>query len=121
MDAPPVQYVTTSDGYSIAYSVNGEGIPLVLIPEPVSHIQLYWTADTYMRAWLEGLSEKFRLILYDGRGQGMSGRGLTAHHSLADELRDLEAVTEHLGLDGFVLLSRSHVAVQYQLVHRGRL
>src|SRR2546423_93580 len=28
MDAPPVQYVSTSDGYDIAYTVSGAGPPL---------------------------------------------------------------------------------------------
>jgi hypothetical protein len=27
MDAPPVHYVTTNDGYSIAYTICGEGHP----------------------------------------------------------------------------------------------
>jgi hypothetical protein len=32
MDAPPVQYVTTSDGYDIAYGVSGEGPLLIHVP-----------------------------------------------------------------------------------------
>ena len=40
MDAPPVQYVTTADGYSIAYSVCGEGQPFVVAPPTFHHLQL---------------------------------------------------------------------------------
>jgi pimeloyl-ACP methyl ester carboxylesterase/DNA-binding CsgD family transcriptional regulator len=121
MDVPPVQYVTTSDGYSIACSVSGAGTNLILMPEPVSHIQLYWTANTYVRPWLEGLSKHFRLILYDGRGQGMSTHDLPPDHSVMDELRDLEAVIEHMRLDTFVLVARSHAAVHYAVQHPDRV
>jgi DNA-binding NarL/FixJ family response regulator len=124
MDAPPVQYVTTSDGYSIAYALRGEGEPFVLMPPPFSHIQLYWTEHTWVRPWLEGLSARFRLIQYDGRGQGMSQRGLASSHTLADNLRDLEAVVDRLSLDQFVLMavsSTGHVAVEYAAAHPARL
>ena len=42
MNAPPVQYVTTSDGVSIAYGVAGEGIPLVRVPSMYGHFSLQW-------------------------------------------------------------------------------
>jgi pimeloyl-ACP methyl ester carboxylesterase/DNA-binding CsgD family transcriptional regulator len=124
MDAPPVQYVTTSDGYNIAYAVSGEGQPFVLMPPPFSHIQLYWTEHTWVRPWLEGLSARFRFIQYDGRGQGMSQRGLASSHRLTDNLRDLEAVVERLSLDQFVLMavsSTGHVAVAYAATHPARV
>jgi DNA-binding CsgD family transcriptional regulator/pimeloyl-ACP methyl ester carboxylesterase len=113
MDAPPVQYVTTSDGYNIAYCIAGEGTPLVIVPEPISHVQIYWTADTYMRPWLYGLADHYRLITYDSRGQGMSTRGLPPGHSVLDEVRDLEAVVRRSGIDRFVILTRSHAGVIY--------
>jgi pimeloyl-ACP methyl ester carboxylesterase/DNA-binding CsgD family transcriptional regulator len=121
MDAPPVQYVTTPDGFNIACSITGSGRPIVVLPEPISHIQIYWTANTYMRPWLEALSRQFRLVLYDGRGQGMSSHGLSSDHSLADELLDLEAVIDHFGLVKFVLLARSTLAVLYALKHPQRV
>jgi len=121
MEPPPVQYVRTSDGYDIAYAVSGDGPPLVVLPEQMSHIQNVWTWDTYMRPWLQGLAEHYRLIQHDGRGQGMSSRGLPEGHSLADEVRDLETVVDHLQLDNFVLLSRTHVGVLYALAHPRRV
>ena len=78
MVAPAVQYVTTADGYSIAYGVSGDGPPLVFLPLTFSHVQLFWSGDTNLRAWLVGLSERFRLVQYDGRGQGMSTRGASS-------------------------------------------
>jgi pimeloyl-ACP methyl ester carboxylesterase len=74
MDTPPVQYVTTSDGARIAFAVSGVGRDLVFLPTPFNHVQLYWTSDTFVRPWLSELAARFRLIQYDGRGQGMSSR-----------------------------------------------
>jgi len=122
MDAPPVQYVTTSDGYRIAYTVCGEGEPFVLMPEEASHVQLAWAA-TIQSKWLEGLKERFRLVCYDGRGQGMSQRGLKAF-SLADGLRDLVTVVDHLGLQRFILSGQrynGHVAIQYAVANPERI
>jgi len=119
MDAPPVQYVTTSDGYNIAYAVSGEGRPFVLMPQAFSHIQLFWTQDHYVRPWLEGLAARFRFIQYDGRGQGMSTRGLPANFTVADCRQDLVAVVESLRLHEFILMDATtgqcHVAVRYAI------
>ncbi len=112
-EAPPVQYATTRDGYNIAYSVSGAGRPLVLMPESVSHIQIYWTLVSYVRDWLHALTVGFQLVVYDDRGQGMSSRGLNADHSIEDDVCDLEAVIEKVGLERFILLSRSPAGVRY--------
>jgi pimeloyl-ACP methyl ester carboxylesterase/DNA-binding CsgD family transcriptional regulator len=112
-EAPPIQYVITSDGYNIAYSISGAGRPLVLMPESVSHIQTYWTLAGYTRDWLQALSARFQLVVYDDRGQGMSSRGLNADHSIEDDVCDLEAVIEKLGLERFILVSRSPAGVRY--------
>jgi DNA-binding CsgD family transcriptional regulator/pimeloyl-ACP methyl ester carboxylesterase len=124
MEAPPVQYVTTSDGYSIAYAVKGSGTPYVLLPLPISNIQLYWRAETFMLSWLEALSDRFRLIQYDGRGQGMSNRGLSAAGSPLDLERDLDAVVDRLQLKRFILHASTapgHTAIRYCVAHPERV
>jgi DNA-binding CsgD family transcriptional regulator/pimeloyl-ACP methyl ester carboxylesterase len=103
MNAPAVQYVTTSDGVSIAYSVAGEGRPLVLGPGPLNHLGWIWRRPL-TRAILERLTSHFRLVQYDGRGQGLSMRGLKDNLRLEDWLLDLEAVVEAAGLERFVLV-----------------
>ena len=117
MEAPPVQYVTTSDGYNIAYTVSGEGIPFVFMPWNVNHVQLGWGHP----GWLQGLAQGFRLVNYDSRGQGLSTRGLPDDLSAADLGRDLEAVIDRLNLDGFVLMAPSqssgYLAVHYVIDH----
>jgi DNA-binding NarL/FixJ family response regulator len=117
MDAPPVQYVTTSDGYSIAYSDHGEGRPVVIMPLPFNHLQ-------NISPLYEPLSHRFRLVRYDSRGQGMSSRGLRPDHRMDDFLIDLEAVIERTGFERFVLHSGavfSHVAVSYAAQHPDRV
>jgi DNA-binding CsgD family transcriptional regulator/pimeloyl-ACP methyl ester carboxylesterase len=124
MDAPPVQYVTTSDGYSIAYCVSGEGRPVVWMPHLFSHIEVYWTQSTFIRPWLEALASRFQLIQYDGRGQGMSSRGLKPGQSLLDHARDLDAVVDRIGLASFVLVATGwscHVAVRYAVDNPSRV
>ena len=119
MDAPAVQYVTTSDGYNIAYAVSGQGRPYVLMPGAFEHVQLAWQYPK-LQPWLEGLSARFQLIQFDERGAGMSTRGLKETHKGDDYLLDLEAVIEHLDPEPFILhasTTRSPCAVQYALDH----
>ena len=124
MNAPPVQYVTTSDGYSIAYAVSGEGRPVVWMPHLFSHLQIYWSQDTFIRPWLQALASRFQLVQYDARGQGMSGRGLKPDSSLMDQTRDLDAVVNRLELSRFVLMAvgwSCHVAVRYAVDNPSRV
>ena len=123
MDAPPVQYVTTSDGYNIAYTVCGQGRPYVFMPSLANHVQLGWHSAT-QSDWLQGLKDRFTLVCYDHRGQGMSTRGLPSDFVLSDFLRDLEAVVDHLGLKSFLLDGLrvlGHVAIQYAVAHPERI
>ena len=119
MDPPPVQYVTTSDGYNIAYTVCGEGPPYVYMPHLAHHVQLSWGVPE-RAAWLQALASKFTLICYDSRGQGLSTRGLPDDFSISDIVRDLEAVVQHLKLRDFVLdaqLFFGHVALRFASAH----
>ena len=123
MNAPPVQYVTTSDGYSIAYGMAGEGMPLVRVPSMYGHFSLQWNRgilDHEFRA----LSENFRTVLFDCRGQGSSTRELSEKTSLEDYVRDLELLVDRLGLGRFVLSAQSamgKIAVRYAVEHPDRV
>jgi DNA-binding CsgD family transcriptional regulator/pimeloyl-ACP methyl ester carboxylesterase len=121
MDAPPVHYVTTSDGYDIAYCISGEGVPLVFLPPAMSNVQLAWR---FYPDWLEGLASRFRFIQYDSRGEGMSTRGLPGDVSMADFGRDLETVADRLRLERFVVWGwgrRAHIAIHYAATHPDRV
>jgi pimeloyl-ACP methyl ester carboxylesterase/DNA-binding CsgD family transcriptional regulator len=124
MEPPVVRYTTTDDGYSLAYCEQGDGEPLVFLPLGLNHIQLAWEHDGRISAWLEQLSESFRLIQYDHRGQGMSRRGLKRTHVMADYERDLEAVLDRLGLSSVVLLGyfySGHTAIRFAARHPERV
>ena len=102
MEAPAVQYLTTADGYNIAYSVTGSGRPFVLMPEPFNHLHMIASSPTH-RSLLEPLAERFRLVQYDPRNFGLSSRGLQPGHTNRHNIIDLEALVERMGLERFVL------------------
>jgi DNA-binding CsgD family transcriptional regulator/pimeloyl-ACP methyl ester carboxylesterase len=122
MDAPPVQYVTTSDGYSIAYMTCGTGPVLVFLPQLYQHSQLLWASryGATLRYW----AKRFRVVQYDSRGQGMSQRGLPDDHSMEAYERDLEAVIDAVGAKTVALHGSTHfghVAIRYALQHPGQV
>jgi pimeloyl-ACP methyl ester carboxylesterase/DNA-binding CsgD family transcriptional regulator len=118
MDAPPVQYVKTNDGFDIAYGICGQGVPLIRVPPMFGHFSLQWNRG--MEREFRALSENFRLVVVDCRGQGSSTRGLPESTSLDDYVRDLELVVNRLGLQRFVLLGVSamgKIATRYAWKH----
>lgn len=110
MEVPPVQYVTTKDGYNIAYTLCGAGLPVVFMPAWTNHVQEAWSGNTV--GWLlKGLAERFLVMNYDARGMGMSTRGLPEHVSLESYFLDLEAVLRRLGHRRFVLIGSHNSAL----------
>jgi class 3 adenylate cyclase/pimeloyl-ACP methyl ester carboxylesterase len=102
---PRIQYAKTSDGVSIAYSVFGEGPPIVFPPFlTASHLQLEWDIPE-RRAFYERLAERATVVRYDPRGVGMSARDVI-DFSLDAMSRDLWAVVRQVGLERFALYGR---------------
>src|SRR3990172_8477264 len=120
---PRIQYVKTSDGVSIAYSVLGEGRAFVhMAGWPFSHLEGEWRIPTY-RLLHERLAERTRLVRYDSRGSGLSQRDVD-DLSLDARLLDLEAVADRLALDTLDLVgygSAGQVAVAYAVRHPDRV
>ncbi len=120
MNAPPVQYVKTSDGYDIAYSVCGQGRPvLVTWPPLFGSTEQVWRWPT-TRALFESIASRFKLIQYDIRGTGNSTRGLKPDHSQQHYDLDLEAVIDHTGLEDLVLFGlvyTAHTSIIYAARH----
>ena len=121
MDAPPVQYVKTSDGYDIAYAVSGSGPPLVALGSTgIEHIQVAWKTPV-LEDWLLALTSRFQLVQIDRRGSGLSTRGLPTSLTMDDFQQDIDAVVSHLGLDRFFLYGTLYhlafISVQYAVEH----
>lgn len=120
---PSVKYVRTRDGVNIAYAVQGNGTPLVMMPGIMNHIRLMWRTRSF-GTLLEQLSDRFCLVQYDSRGRGMSDRGLPDSHDPSHNEIDLETVVNALRLDQFLILApqgSNHVAVRYALGSPGRV
>jgi pimeloyl-ACP methyl ester carboxylesterase/DNA-binding CsgD family transcriptional regulator len=125
MQTPAVQYAKTSDGWSIAFGISGSGTPLVYAPSTFSHVQLDWTNTYFFPSRpqaLRALAERFRLVQFDVRGQGMSDRGLPDSFRVEDFVLDLEAVVAKLALRDFILLGTAgggHAAIRFAVAHPG--
>jgi pimeloyl-ACP methyl ester carboxylesterase len=116
--APAIKYVTTKDGYSIAYCDVGEGPALVWMPLPWNEQNFVWTGP--LAPACHWLARDYRVITYDARGQGSSSRGLRDDHSLLDYLLDSEALVEHLDLQEVVIFGfyfYNTVALHYAVQH----
>ena len=124
MDAPALRYVTTPDGFSIAYTVCGQGPPLVYLPHNNSHINLFWRSRNVMRLLYEHLAARFTLICYDSRGLGSSQRGLPDTFNIDDFQTDLETVVDHLSLKRFSMLAQrkfSRAALRFAAAYPERV
>ena len=100
---PEVRYCTTTDGVRIAYTVTGEGPPIVSCSEPiVSHVQLEWSHSMISRLLAE--SARYNtLIRFDLRGSGLSDRALP--QALEEWVQDIETVVQATGFRRFALIS----------------
>jgi class 3 adenylate cyclase/pimeloyl-ACP methyl ester carboxylesterase len=119
-----IEYATTADGVSIAYTSVGNGIPLVNPPPamPWSNIEEEWQIPEW-KHYYDHLTENFRIIRYDNRGAGLSTREV-GEITLDTHLLDLEAVVDRLAIDRFVLFGlyyNAQIAVSYAVKHPERV
>lgn len=117
-----IRYCTTSDGVRIAYATVGAGIPVVRVLGWLTHLEFDETGP-FWAPWVVRLAPHHQLVRYDGRGMGLSDRGIT-DFSLSAKVRDLEAVVDALGLARFVLLGVSEgaaTAIDYAVRHADRV
>lgn len=120
MEVPPIRYVKTSDGVSIAYTVAGSGPPLVYGQgTTTSHTELFLRSPG-LRAPLERLSAYFTVYQFDWRNTGSSTRGVP--FGLDEWLCDVAAVfslfDEPANLIARNPLSVLYVAQQSERVRR---
>ncbi|HEY5415386.1 MAG TPA: alpha/beta hydrolase [Gemmatimonadaceae bacterium] len=94
-------FVTTADGARLYYAIYGSGRDTVIVP-----------AAALLAGPLASLSELITLVFYDQRGRGRSDwisdpKRLT----MADELRDIEAVRAALGVSKVGIVGFSYLGL----------
>ena len=99
---PEIHYARSS-GAAIAYQVVGDGeTDLVFVPDFGSNLVYAWQTP-YWRDFYEELARRFRLILFDKRGTGISDRhGEFA--TLETRMEDLRTVLDDAGSSEAVVL-----------------
>jgi pimeloyl-ACP methyl ester carboxylesterase/DNA-binding CsgD family transcriptional regulator len=113
-----IRFCTTQDHVQIAYSVTGDGLPLVKAANYLTHLEHDWHSPVWSH-WWQGLSETHQLIRYDARGSGLSDWDVPSF-TMEGWVGDLEAVVTACNLDRFSLLGISQgaaVCVAFAVKH----
>ena len=113
-----VRFCSAKDGTQLAFSIVGEGPPLVKAANWLNHIEHDWKSPVW-RHWLKELTRNHALIRYDERANGMSDWD-TPEISFEAFVDDLECVVDCAGVEEFDLLGISQgasVAIAYAVRH----
>lgn len=113
-----IYFTDSFDGARLAFSIAGNGPPLVKAANYMSHLEYDWDSPVWQH-WLEEFTREHTLITYDERGTGLSDWDV-ADISVEAWVRDLEAVVDAVGLRQFPLFAMSQggaVAVAYAARH----
>ena len=100
---PQIQYVTTSDGVSIAYYAMGEGPAVLYLMLPPSHLEAEWQIESFRVAYT-AIAQTSTFVRLDPRGFGLSDRD-PEDFALDSIVLDIEAVVDRLGLDQLSIYS----------------
>ena len=117
-----IQYCRTKDGVKLAMASTGRGLPLVRPPTWFNHLEYDWHVQ-FRSALYRFLADRYQLIRYDGRGNGLSDR-YVPEISLATIEHDLEAVVDALHLQRYALLGISQgapIAIAHAVRHPERV
>ena len=93
-------YIETPDGVQLYYNERGEGDPIVLITG--------WTmdADYWWQKNVDALAEDHRVVTYDPRGHGLSGK-TNDNHAIPGYADDLAFLVNSLDLEDMTLVGWS--------------
>ena len=118
---PPVHYAVTADRLNIAYSMAGDGPPLIFVRGLNSHAQEV-SDDAYRRPYLTALTHAFTVVAFDARGNGMSDP--VAALDLGSLVEDVRAVADDLQLDTFTLYGQGFgapIAIAFAALESSRV
>jgi pimeloyl-ACP methyl ester carboxylesterase/DNA-binding CsgD family transcriptional regulator len=114
---------TAVDGRQVAWSVVGEGPPLVLGGWWMSHLEMNWR-DPSFRAFVEALGRHRTVVRYDAPGTGLSDRSQPPSTSLDDQVAVLAGVIDAVGAESadlFAASSGGPVTTAYAVAHPHRV
>lgn len=117
-----IQFCTTPDDVTIAYSKVGSGAPLVKAGNWLNHLEYDWESPVWSHL-LKWMADRWQLIRYDTRGNGLSDWDVE-EISFETMLYDLETVVDAAGLDRFALFGASQgcaVSIAYAIKHPERV
>ncbi len=117
-----VQFCHSSDETRLAYATVGRGYPMVRAAHWLTHLEHDWRSPLW-HPFIEALSDRYQLIRYDQRGNGLSDWDVT-DFSLDRCVADLEAVVDAAGLDRFALYGTSQgapISIAYAVKHPQRV
>jgi len=119
-----IAFTNASDGVRIAYATSGDpnGSPIVMVLGWATHLE-EGLGSGAANPFVTGVLASHRVIVYDGRGTGLSDRGIE-DFSLDAKVRDLEAVIDAVGLDRFGIIGVSAggpTSVTYAAKHPERV
>ena len=122
VSAQHVTFCRTDDGVHLAVGTSGDGPPIVKTANWLNHIEYDWQSPVW-QPLIATLSDRFRLIRYDERGNGLSDWDVD-DISFEAFVRDLEAVVDASGLKRFALFGISQgaaVSIAYATRHPERV
>jgi len=102
--APDVEGHIDRDGVRIGYEVHGDGDPTLLLipPAPITHSRIW-------KAQIPHLARHHRVVTFDGRGNGRSGRPTAVDaHTRAANVTDIIAVLDATRTAQAVLVAHCH-------------
>jgi DNA-binding SARP family transcriptional activator/pimeloyl-ACP methyl ester carboxylesterase len=117
-----IRYVRSSDGVSIAYADVGDGYPMVFLGGWMTHLEKDWDSPV-MRYFLTHLSDSYRLIRLDQRGNGMSDWS-NVDISFERMVDDVERVVDKYDYEKIAICGASQgaaVSIAYAVRHPDRV
>jgi class 3 adenylate cyclase len=122
MGMPETRYARSGD-VSIAYQVLGEGpFDVVVAPDFVSHVEVLWEVPGWA-AFLRGVADRARVLVFDKRGTGMSDR-VAGAPTLEERSDDIRAVMDAAGSDRAALIGFGEgvpMSAVFAATHPGRV
>ncbi|KUF09136.1 alpha/beta fold hydrolase [Pseudoponticoccus marisrubri] len=107
---PRVRYARNAAGQMIAYTVTGDGPPVLNVSFFARAVEREWQVPS-RRLLLEALAARHRLVCYDEIGAGLSTRGMEGV-SIDSKAGEIRAVADAAGLERFAIMAESGGAQQ---------